>query len=391
MLKLTTDNGIVKVYATTIESAAIDQIKLTANSSLGVGANIRMMPDTHLGSGCCIGTTMLVTDKVCPNLVGVDIGCGVQLAKFNINFTGQLEKLDKVIRTHIPFGMNNNSQATITESTLAKMRCWKQLPNKVKQSALCALGSLGGGNHFIEAYEDGYISVHSGSRNIGLNVAKYYQNLAITRNLERSKSEISNLISNTPLEQRERVHIEHMSKPKIPAGLEYLDGEDAENYLHDQQIMVSFAQSNRKTILEKIAKGMKAKIISTIESTHNYIDKSLIIRKGAISARENEDCLIPLNMRDGLLICKGKGNSDWNFSAPHGAGRLYGRRAAKDKFTVSAYKQSMQGIYSTCIDASTLDEAPFVYKDMHEIISAIEPTVDIVTRLIPIFNFKASE
>lgn len=392
MLEITSDaDEVIKIYATTVESKTIDQIKWTANSPAGRNSHIRIMPDCHYGAGCCVGTTMKVTDKVVPNLVGVDIGCGVALARFNINLENNLARLDGVIRKVIPFGMKNNSKQTIDEAVLSKMYCWKNLSVKARDSALCALGSLGGGNHFIEAYKDGYLSVHSGSRNIGLQVAKYYQGMASKCMQEAREKALAELIKATPEQDREKVLKEWKCEFSAPSGLEYLTEDLLEQYLHDQAIMVQFAKDNRKAIIDKIAVGLRTDILDYVECTHNYIGKDNILRKGSISARKGELCLIPLNMRDGLLICEGKGNEDWNYSAPHGAGRLYSRAAAKRAFSVEQYRKSMKGIFSTCITEDTLDEAPFAYKDMQEIIAAIEPTVKIKQRIEPIYNFKASE
>lgn len=382
-----TKYGDIEIYAKTIEQDAISQILEVANSPLGENAHIRIMPDAHAGAGCVIGTTMVVTDKICPNLVGVDIGCGVDLVKTNIDFGSRLEELDKVIRLFVPFGMEGHKDEH--HWWFEELLCWNELSKEVKNTARRALGTLGGGNHFLEAYENGYLAVHSGSRNIGLKVAMYYQNLAEKRVKEHNYRVLHEELMKVEPQQRQEWLNTH--KISVNRDLCYLTGDDLKAYLHDVAVMQKFAVDNRKSMLDTIVTAMGGKILESITSTHNYIDvENMILRKGAISAQKGEILVIPLNMRDGLLVCKGKGNPEWNYSAPHGAGRLYSRSKAKEYFSVEEYKASMQGIFSTCVDQSTLDEAPFVYKDFEEIMECIEPTVEVLDRLIPIFNFKAS-
>ena len=356
MFELNTSNGVVKIFAETIESEAISQIMNMANSPLGEGANIRIMPDAHAGAGCTIGTTMKIKDKVCPNLVGVDIGCGVDLISTNTDFSKRLEELDNIIHTEIPSGMSVYGDEVTNDKRFAKMFCWEKLSDVTKATAIRSLGTLGGGNHFIEAYEDGFISVHSGSRNIGYKVAEYYQNLAIQRYKQKENCDYKSLIQSIPPKERE-TFIKTYNKPTLNTSLAWLEGEDMEAYLHDIEIMQQFAYHNRIQILATITKHMRCDISEIVAtSIHNYIDtNNMILRKGAISANNGERLVIPLNMRDGVLICKGKGNEDWNCSAPHGAGRLYSRSKAKELFSVEEYEKSMKGIYTTCISQSTLD------------------------------------
>ena len=387
-MKYNTKYGDIEIYARTVEQEAVSQILEMANSPLGENAHIRIMPDCHAGAGCVIGTTMLITDKACPNLVGVDIGCGVDLVKTNIDFENNLEKLDEIIRRYIPFGMETHS--TEKEWTFEDLYCWQYLDLQTKSRAKTALGTLGGGNHFIEAYKDGWLSVHSGSRNIGYKVAEYYQKLAEKRIKEHNSNLLKEKIKT--IEPKMREEWLKSNKISINKDLCYLTGEDMKAYLHDVAIMQKFANDNRMEMLSKITMVMGGKILDHINSIHNYIDtENMILRKGAISAQDGQLLVIPLNMRDGLLLCKGKGNPEWNYSAPHGAGRLYSRSKAKETFTVEEYEKQMKGIFSTCINESTIDEAPFVYKDYQEIMECVEPTVEILDRLIPIFNFKASE
>lgn len=387
-MKYNTKYGEINIYAETIEADAISQIIEMANSPLGENAHIRIMPDCHAGAGCVIGTTMIITDKVCPNLVGVDIGCGVDLIKTDIDFSNRLEELDEVIRKHIPFGMETHQVEKPWD--FEELLCWEHLDKNTKDRATKALGTLGGGNHFIEAYKDGWLAVHSGSRNIGWRVAEHYQKLAEKRVKEHNHRLLMEEMQKIEPTQREQWLKEH--KITVNRDLCFLTSEDMKAYLHDVAIMQRFANDNRFAMLSTITEQLGGKIIEHISSIHNYIDtENMILRKGAISAQKGEILVIPLNMRDGLLLCKGKGNPDWNWSAPHGAGRLYSRSKAKETFTVEEYAKQMEGVFSTCINLSTLDEAPFAYKDYKEIMKCIEPTVEILDRLIPIFNFKASD
>lgn len=382
-----TKHGDVIIYARTIEQEAISQVLEMSNSPLGENAHIRIMPDCHAGAGCVIGTTMKITDKVCPNLVGVDIGCGVDLIKTDIDFASRLDELDTVIRKFIPYGMNTHPVERVWQ--FDRLLCWEHLGKETKAKAMTSLGTLGGGNHFIEAYADGWLAVHSGSRNIGYKVAEHYQSLAEKRLKEHNRGLLKEQLSTIPPQRRERWLAEH--KISINRDLCYLTGDDMLAYLHDVKIMQEFANDNRMQMLKTIVNAMGGIILDHINSIHNYIDtENMYLRKGAISAKDGEVLVIPLNMRDGMLLCRGKGNADWNFSAPHGAGRLYSRSKAKEIFTMEEYAEQMSGIFTTCVNESTLDEAPFVYKNYEEIMECIEPTVKILDRLIPLFNFKAN-
>lgn len=377
----------MKIFAKTVEQEALDQINKMANSPVGQDAHIRIMPDCHAGAGCVIGTTMRIIDKVCPNLVGVDIGCGVDYVETDIDFASRCDELDSVIRQNIPCGMETHK--TPQDYDFSDLRCWDKLKKETQDLAKTALGTLGGGNHFIEAYDNGGLSVHSGSRNIGWRVAEYYQNLAIRHcNHDLYLKQLEQLKDIEPQNRQQWLN-EH--KLKIDKELAYLEGDDMQDYLHDIAVMQRFANANRKRMLDVIVSKMGGAVKTHINSIHNYIDvENKILRKGAISALDGQILVIPLNMRDGLLICKGKGNPDWNFSAPHGAGRLYSRKKAKELFTVDDYAKAMDGIYTTCVNEDTLDEAPFAYKDYKEIMDCVEPTVEILERRIPIYNFKAN-
>jgi RNA-splicing ligase RtcB len=388
-MNLNSKHGEVKIFTENVETEALRQIQELADSELGESAHLRIMPDVHAGKGCVIGTTLRVTDKICPNIVGVDISCGVTLVHAGGEFH-DLHKLDKTVRANVPNGMTVHSHRSFFEP-LEEMKCWHKLSPRTKELATHSLGTLGGGNHFIEAYKDGYISVHSGSRNIGYKVAEHYQERAY----KETKSEIMDVkaFESVPKEEREAYRAQIKNKiAGIPKSLAYLKGEGFADYVHDIRILDEFAIANRNRMLESICKAFKYDILDVINSTHNYIDtETMILRKGAIRADKNMTLVIPMNMRDGLLVCKGKGNSDWNYSAPHGAGRLYSRSQCRNKFTLTEFKESMTGIFTTCIGRDTIDEAPFVYKNFEEIIGYIEPTVKVLDRLIPIYNFKAGD
>lgn len=412
MFEINSKYGPVKVYAETIENEAVSQITAMANSPVGEDAHIRIMPDAHAGKGCTIGTTMEISKRVCPNLVGVDVGCGVLMVKTNIDFASRLDDLDRVIHERIPSGFSvqpdeplyrkeldvwyANDELRFSQETdngpfvsCLPFSCMSKLSGSAKDRIVRSIGTLGGGNHFIEAYEDGWIAVHTGSRNLGVQVCKYYQSIA-EANLP-GKKVTKEEIEKIPPKYRGLYIKSRKSGEKIPKDLAYLSGASMYKYLMDMNSRQVYAAYNRNVIIDTIVHAMGGEAIESIENVHNYIDSGTrILRKGAISAQAGERCIIPLNMRDGVLICRGKGNPDWNFSAPHGAGRLYSRSVAKAKFTVEQYAESMTGIYTTCVNKSTLDEAPFVYKDMEEIMRAIEPTVTIEQRLKPIYNFKAN-
>lgn len=395
MFELSSKNGLVKVFAETIEEEAISQIISMANSPLGENAHIRIMPDAHAGAGCTIGTTMKITDKICPNLIGVDIGCGVDIVFLNGEIDKRLVELDKIIRENVPYGMNIHEEEQLdTEYFSKNLLCWDNLEQRTKEIATRSLGTLGGGNHFIEAYsKEGIsaISVHSGSRNIGYKVAEYYQKLAEKQLKEKAEKDFKKTLQQvSPIDRESFIQNYKKRNSSIKKELAFLTGKDMENYLHDMRFMQEFASINRLNMLTVIQKFLNEKPIQIISSIHNYISDDNILRKGAISAKRGELLVIPMNMRDGLLVCRGLGNEDWNESAPHGAGRLYSRSKTKELFSVEEYKKSMEGIYTTCINKSTLDEAPFAYKNFEEIERAIKPTVIIEDRLIPIYNFKAN-
>lgn len=398
--EITGKYNTAKVFTNVIENEAVEQIKILCNQEFITGSKIRIMPDVHSGAGCTIGTTMTITDKVIPNLVGVDIGCGmetVMIADKEID----LEKLDKLIYEKIPSGHNirKTPHELINEIDLNQLRC----TGHVKMDrAIRSIGTLGGGNHFIEAGKDEegniYITVHSGSRHLGLEVANYYQKMGYKALNKVSDIDIDKTIEQLKCEGREKEinkiikEIKKQIITDIPPALAYVSEELFDDYIYDMKLIQRFAVLNRKAMMDEIIKGLGTEVIEEFTTIHNYIDTDMmILRKGAVSAKKGEKLLIPINMRDGSLICVGKGNEDWNYSAPHGAGRLMSRTKAKKTFELKNFKKEMEGIYTTSVNKDTLDECPMAYKAMEDIIKNIDDTVDIVKRIIPIYNFKAGE
>ena len=395
-------NNTVKIYAETIENDAISQIIQMANSPVGINAHIRIMPDVHAGKGCVIGTTMHIEDKICPNLVGVDIGCGVAAAHISQKLTeDNYVGLNTVCNFYVVSGRNVHEFQTkeryeTSEGIINMMRCKPFL--KELDYLHRSLGTLGGGNHFIELNkaEDGthWLMVHSGSRNLGVQVAKHYQKIAekvLKQDYMEMRANIINECHKNGTPEKISKRLEMVQKPPV-TGLEYLEGNDMSDYLWDMHLCQTWAQKNREAIIDDILRECNWKTDECIETIHNYIDvDNKILRKGAIAAYEGQKCVIPLNMRDGSLICVGKGNEDWNFSAPHGAGRLMSRSLAKAVLDMEDFYTAMEGIVSSTVCAGTIDESPMAYKDYDEIMYAITPTVDIVERVIPVFNYKAVE
>ena len=398
----------LKIYTKNIEEKAIEQINLLLEQEPFKNCKIRIMPDVHAGKGCVIGFTADLGDKVIPNIVGVDIGCGMLCVELG-NIDLDLEKLDNIINKFIPAGRNIREQKLLDFEKINDLYCLRELKEIKKFNR--AIGTLGGGNHFIEIDVDDegnkYLVIHTGSRNLGKQVADYYQNLAIElcsgkEEMFKRKEEIIRSYKEQgrkPEIQKALKELEaeyKQNKPTLPNELCYLEGKYREMYLHDMKICQEYASLNRIMIADTILKeytGLSMAIYFTqygFETIHNYISfEDNIVRKGAISAKKGEKVLIPINMRDGSIIAIGKGNEDWNNSAPHGAGRIMSRMKAKEKFNLEEFKESMQGIYSTSIVEETIDEAPFVYKPMQEIIENIKDTVEIQKIIKPIYNFKA--
>lgn len=397
----------LKIFTNNIEQEAIDQINTLLNQPAFENCKVRIMPDVHAGAGCVIGFTADLGDKVIPNIVGVDIGCGmltVKLHETEIDF----EKLDKAIREKVPCGRNVHSASSINRHNypdIQNLYCYRNLKDTNRLE--CSLGTLGGGNHFIEVDvdEEGsyYLIIHTGSRNLGKQVADYYQNLAVE--LMSGKDELytkqAKLIEEYKAQGRHKeiqsaikeLHRQFNPNPlNIPKELCYLTGEYRDQYLHDMEICQDFAEMNRKYIASIIMKTMGWNAKEVWQTIHNYIEiNTNMVRKGAISAKAGERVLIPINMRDGCIIGIGKGNEDWNCSAPHGAGRIMSRNKAREVVSLDEFKNCMSGIFTTSVGVDTLDEAPMVYKPMDEIVENIKDTVEIEKIIKPVYNFKASE
>ena len=387
-------------YAKVVEDEAIEQIRRMCDHAFTEGSQIRIMPDVHSGKGCTIGTTMTIKDKAVPNIVGVDIGCGmltINVGKGDIDF----EKLDEAAH-YIPSGMNV-WEGRKEKFDLEALRCYRELRN-TKWLAK-SLGTLGGGNHFIEVDEatDGtkYLIIHTGSRNLGKQVAEIYQQLAVDLNKgKETYFQQREEIIRTYKEQGRRNEIQAAldeiawvkRKATIPEDLCHLYGSFFEDYLHDVEICQRFAKRNREMIAEIILEKTGLTGTDAFHTIHNYIDTDeMILRKGAIATHKGEKVLIPINMRDGSVLAIGKGNPEWNYSAPHGAGRVMSRTKAKNTLTMDKYIKTMSGIYTTSVNEDTLDEAPMAYKRLEDIIDVIKESVEVIDVMKPIYNFKASE
>lgn len=389
-------------YTNELEPTAYEQIESVCNEEAFANSKIRIMPDVHAGVGCTIGTTMTIADKVVPNMVGVDIGCGMYtVALGNVNI--DLEKFDEAAH-FIPCG-KNVWEGRQERFDLMSLRCYRNLKDTKRLER--SLGTLGGGNHFIEidADEDGnkYLIIHSGSRNLGTQVARFYQGIAVDLNIGKEeyfkkRDEIIRTYKEEGRRSEIQATLEQLAKewetkePTMPSELCYLYGSFMEDYLHDINICQQFAKRNREKMAEILLEKNGLTAYDAFQTIHNYINvDEMILRKGSVSAKAGEKLLIPINMRDGSLICVGKGNADWNNSAPHGAGRLMSRSAAFERLTMEEYRAQMAGIYTTCVNTATLDESPMAYKNMSEIVENIEPTAEIIAHIKPIYNFKAAE
>ena len=399
MLEIQGTYGSAKIFAEIAEESAIEQVRTLCDQPISEGAKIRIMPDIHAGAGCTIGTTMTITDKAIPNLVGVDIGCGMETVRLKEKQIDR-QKLDTLIHRNIPSGFNvrKTVHPFIEHFNVTHLHCYEHVSIP---RAVYSIGTLGSGNHFIEAdqAEDGsiYFVIHSGSRQLGLQVAHYYQNAAYDALNAVPQSEVDALISLLKEEGRENdlaaemKQLEARFHTDIPKDLAHTVGDLFTKYIDDMKLTQQFATLNRLAMMQELVQGMEVHVEEQFSTIHNYIDtEQMILRKGAVSARLGEKLLIPMNMRDGSLICIGKGNDDWNQSAPHGAGRLKSRADAKAAFTVEEFKQQMKGIFSTSIGSGTLDECPMAYKPMDAIVNCIGDTVEICEIIRPIYNFKAA-
>lgn len=379
MIKITGIYSQATIFTTqnqknNIDDYAISQLQMLCDNPVSKNSTIRIMPDVHPGKIATIGLTMTVEDRILPNLVGVDIGCGISLAKLKVKKI-EFQKLDKIIREWVPSGFQIRKKVhhLAEDFDYKQLHCYRGI--QMEKSTL-SLGTLGSGNHFIEVDKDHngdyYLAVHSGSRHLGCEVTEYY----LKKGHDLLKKQGKN----------------------IPYPLSYLEGELMEQYLMDVQIVQEFARLNRKIMLEEITKRMKWKILDTFSCIHNYVEsadttycKKPILRKGAISAKEQERVIIPIHMKDGILLGRGMGNKNWNCSAPHGSGRIYKREEVKSHFTVSAFKSQMKGIYSSCIGSDTLDESPFAYRQLEDILEVIGDTVLVEDVIRPVYNFKAGK
>lgn len=399
----------LKIFTENIEYEALNQIHTLVKQPAFSDCKVRIMPDVHAGAGCVIGFTADLGDKVIPNIVGVDIGCGmltIELGKDEID----LETVDKIIREYVPSGRNVHEGRQVQFDRIKELRCFRELKDTKRLER--SIGTLGGGNHFIEIDIDDegtkYLIIHTGSRNLGKQVAEYYQNLAI--DLMQGKDKLfemqEKLIADYKAQGRKKeiqsaikeLHRKFNPNPLgIPKELCYLTGKYREDYLHDMEICQHFAALNRYEIANIIVSNLFGCDIAywnlpMFETIHNYIEFGTnMVRKGAISAKKDEPLLIPINMRDGCILGKGKGNEDWNCSAPHGAGRIMSRSKAKETVSLEEFEKSMEGIFTTSVSQSTIDESPMVYKPIEEIVTNIADTVEIVKIIKPIYNYKASE
>lgn len=394
----------LKIFTDNIESEALNQIYTLVKQPVFADCKVRIMPDVHAGAGCVIGFTADLGDKVIPNIVGVDIGCGmltIELGKIDIDF----DFLDNIIRKNVPSGRNAHDGRMVRFDDLQKLYCYRNLKDSKRLER--SIGTLGGGNHFIEIDSDDegnkYLIIHTGSRNLGKQVAEYYQRLAveIMQGKDKLYAMQEQLIEDYKKQGRKKdiekaikeLHRTFNPNPLgIPKELCYLTGKYRDQYLHDMEICQKYAVLNRNAIASIILDAMKWKSLGGFETIHNYIEiESNMVRKGAISAKDGELLLIPINMKDGCIIGKGKGNEDWNCSAPHGAGRIMSRSKAKEILSIDEFKNTMKDIFTTSVNQSTIDESPMVYKSIDEIVNNIKDTVDIVKIIKPVYNFKAAE
>ena len=390
--------NLAKIYTQLIDPVALGQVQEMCDNEIFEGSKIRIMPDVHAGTACTIGTTVTIQDKIIPNMVGVDIGCGmevVQIKEQNID----LQKLDEAIYKYIPSGreIRNEPHKFTQQIDIKKLRCFTEI-NEYR--SVRSIGTLGGGNHFIEADRDDdgkiYLVIHSGSRHLGKEVAEYYQSEAYKYLSGNSKKQTAELIARLKSEGRARdiqaeLERAYAQRSNIDPEQAYVCGALFDDYIHDMKIVQKFAEINRQAMMDDLINALGLTVEDMFTTIHNYIDTDyMILRKGAVSARKGEKLLIPINMRDGALICIGKGDEDWNCSAPHGAGRLLSRGTAFRTLSMEEYRDSMNGIYSSSVNENTLDESPMAYKRIEDIVDNIAPTVDILKTIKPIYNFKAS-
>ena len=399
MIKVKGTQTAAKVFSNYPQETALEQIQELCNQAFLRDTKISIMPDYHAGKGCVIGTTIQLQDKVVPNLVGVDVGCGVLTVKLEDKKV-DFNKLDQVIRTFVPSGQELHSDETVgfINTNFPAIQEFKAEHILSENRSRYSLGTLGGGNHFIEVSIDSngyhYLTIHTGSRYVGAKIATYYQKVAIS-NLRQQ--DLTDAIDQLKVQGRQK-EIQAMiqsykeKNPVIPNELAYLEGEDFDYYIHDMKLAQAFAKANREEIARAITENMGFEENDRFDTVHNYIDtENLILRKGAVSAQKEERLIIPINMRDGSILAVGKGNEEWNFSAPHGAGRVLSRTKAMKTLNMVDFHKTMKGVWTTSVSEETLDEAPMAYKSMNEILEKVEETVEIAEFIKPVYNFKASE
>lgn len=400
------------IYSDLVDNATISQIITLCNSEVYSDQKIRIMPDCHAGTGCVVGTTMTINNAVTPNLVGVDIGCGMLAVKLKEKHI-DLPKFDSVVKSEICSGKAARRKDYIksTEIDLDKLACKEHKAPLRIDNAYASIGTLGGGNHFIELDKDNegfiWLVIHTGSRHLGIEVCNWYQKQAYTRlkavinggTMAMKRLELINKLKSEGRQQSIDRYLKEFDRnyrekePNISYELCYCTDELFDMYIHDMEIVQQYASINRHEIAKLILKNAKLHRIDEFETIHNYIDtKNMILRKGAVSAQVGERLLIPINMKDGSLLCRGKGNMEWNCSAPHGAGRMFSRSETKERYSVSDFKNIMKesGVYSSCIGQGTLDECPMAYKPIESILANISDTVEVTDILKPVYNFKAS-
>jgi RNA-splicing ligase RtcB len=407
MIEIAGKHNTAKVFTNSLDDTSREQILRLCNQFFAAESVIRLMPDVHAGAGCTIGTTMTIKDKIVPNLVGVDIGCGMETLVITAAHKAANDfdpiRLDEIIHSEIPSGMDirDNPHEFVNRISLNEIRCPAINPARAKNS----IGTLGGGNHFIEANRDTdnnlYIVIHSGSRHLGKEIAEYYQEEAWKQLNKNRKVDFAEYIAKLKSEGLEKEIQNRVKKIKsqiitdVPEDLAYVSGELFDDYINDMKMTQHFALLNRKAMMAVIMKGLNIPMDGAHEqfsTIHNYIDTdAMILRKGAVSAKKGEKLIIPINMRDGSIICEGLGNPDWNYSSPHGAGRIMSRRKAFDVLKMEDYKKAMEGIYSSSVNKETIDESPMAYKNMDDIIENIAPTANIIKIIKPIYNYKAAE
>lgn len=399
MIKITGTQTEARVFSNYPQETALEQIKELCNQAFLKDTKISIMPDYHAGKGCVIGTTIQLKDKVVPNLVGVDVGCGVLTVKLQDKKV-DFNKLDSVIRMYVPSGQELHTDETVQyiSTSFPPISEYKAKHILSQGKSEYSLGTLGGGNHFIEVSIDSdgchYLTIHTGSRYVGSKIAQYYQKVAISK---IRKQDLSIIIDQLKLEGRQNeiqtaINSYKDTNPVIPNDLAYLDGEDFHDYIHDMKRSQAYAKANREEIARAIIDNMDFEELDRFDTIHNYIDtENMILRKGAVSAQKGERLIIPINMRDGSILAVGKGNPEWNYSAPHGAGRVLSRTKAMKTLNMEDFHSAMKDVWTTSVSEETLDEAPMAYKPINEILEKIDETVEIVGFIKPVYNFKASE